>query len=56
MNDSAIMFAILAVAVIGWIVVGIQAAQLRDARKQLDQADNNDARDPSTGRYVGKRT
>lgn len=69
MNDSSIMFALVAVAVLGWAYAFAMAHELKrlrtiaDGRKvaidelmsDLQQAQKNDSRNPKTGRYVANQ-
>ena len=50
-----LLIAMTFTALAGWTLAFIQTHLLAQARKQLDKASNNDARDPKTGRYVGRK-
>lgn len=50
MNDAAVMFAVAVIAALGWMLVGVQAFELRDARKQLAKFDRD-----GDGRVGGSR-
>lgn len=55
MNEELVVRMILGVIaiVLGWISLSL-ANENKRLRKALDQATNNDTRDPATGRYVSK--